>query len=143
MATIKLRRGSKSTWSSANPVLNLAEPGLETDTGRIKYGDGSTAWNSLPYFGRVMQRKTADYTLLATDLGCNMSCSGGARTITLPPVANVSGLWFPVTKIDSSANALTIDGNASETINGALTYTITVQWECRTFLSDGTEWVVI
>lgn len=38
-------------WAAANPVILAREPALETDTGKIKYGDGVTAWNSLPYFG--------------------------------------------------------------------------------------------
>ena len=46
---IKLRRDTASNWTSANPVLALAEPGLETDTNKVKYGDGTTAWTSLPY----------------------------------------------------------------------------------------------
>lgn len=48
---IQLRRDTAANWTAANPVLALAEPGLETDTNRIKYGDGVTAWNSLPYSG--------------------------------------------------------------------------------------------
>lgn len=48
-ATIKLRRDTAANWSSINPVLALAEPGLEIDTNSVKYGDGQTAWNSLPY----------------------------------------------------------------------------------------------
>jgi len=50
-ATIKLRRDTAAAWAAANPVLALAEPGLETDTNSIKYGNGVTAWNSLPYAG--------------------------------------------------------------------------------------------
>jgi hypothetical protein len=46
---IKLRRDTSSNWSANNPVLALGEPGLEIDTGRIKYGDGTTAWNTLSY----------------------------------------------------------------------------------------------
>lgn len=49
MSTIKLRRDTAANWTAANPVLGLAEPGLETDTFKIKYGDGQTAWNNLPY----------------------------------------------------------------------------------------------
>jgi hypothetical protein len=30
-------------------VLGAGEVGLETNTNRTKYGDGSTAWSSLPY----------------------------------------------------------------------------------------------
>lgn len=48
---IQLRRDTAANWAAANPVLALAEPGLETDTQLIKYGDGATAWNSLPYAG--------------------------------------------------------------------------------------------
>jgi hypothetical protein len=48
-ATIKLRRDTAANWTAANPVLALAEPGLEIDTNSIKYGNGVTAWNSLPY----------------------------------------------------------------------------------------------
>lgn len=46
---IKLRRDTAINWTTANPVLALGEPGLETDTRKIKYGDGSTAWNLLAY----------------------------------------------------------------------------------------------
>jgi hypothetical protein len=46
---IKLRRGTASQWTTANPVLGAGEVGLETNTNRTKYGDGSTAWSSLPY----------------------------------------------------------------------------------------------
>lgn len=50
MATrIQIRRDTSANWEANNPVLALGEPGLETDTFIIKYGDGSTAWNSLPY----------------------------------------------------------------------------------------------
>lgn len=45
--TIKTRRGSAASWSSANPVLADGEPGYETDTGVLKIGDGSTKYNSL------------------------------------------------------------------------------------------------
>ena len=45
----RLRRDSAADWTSNNPVLLLGEPGIETDTRKIKYGDGTTAWNSLGY----------------------------------------------------------------------------------------------
>ena len=50
MATrIQIRRDTSTNWENNNPVLALGEPGLETDTLIVKYGDGSSAWNSLPY----------------------------------------------------------------------------------------------
>lgn len=50
MATrIQVRRGSTSDWSTANPILAAGEIGFDTTTANIKVGDGSTAWNALPY----------------------------------------------------------------------------------------------
>lgn len=48
--TIKHRRGTRSGWAQFDPVLAEGEFGVEIDTGRFKMGDGSTAWNALPYF---------------------------------------------------------------------------------------------
>ena len=36
-------------WSSSNPILLPGHIGIESDTGRIKWGDGQTHWNQLPY----------------------------------------------------------------------------------------------
>lgn len=46
--TIQLRRDTAAQWASKNPVLAAGEPGLATDTGVVKYGNGVTPWNSLP-----------------------------------------------------------------------------------------------
>jgi len=48
---IRFRRGTAAKWTAANPVLALAEMGLETDARRLKAGDGKTAWRQLPYLG--------------------------------------------------------------------------------------------
>jgi hypothetical protein len=45
----QLRQDSAANWSSANPVLAQGEQALDTTSGRIKVGDGATAWNSLAY----------------------------------------------------------------------------------------------
>jgi len=46
---IQVRTDTPSEWASANPVLKEGEPGHEKGTGKIKYGDGVTPWNALPY----------------------------------------------------------------------------------------------
>ena len=48
---IQLRHDTSTSWSLVNPVLLEGEIGLETDTNKQKMGDGTTAWNSLPYMG--------------------------------------------------------------------------------------------
>jgi hypothetical protein len=47
--TIKLRRDTAANWASVNPVLSAGEQGLETDTNRLKVGNGTASWNSIGY----------------------------------------------------------------------------------------------
>ena len=48
---IVLRNDTAQKWSTANPVLLKGEAGYETDTNKLKFGDGTTHYNDLPYFG--------------------------------------------------------------------------------------------
>jgi len=47
---IQFRRDTAANWATANPTLASGELAYETDTKKYKMGDGSTAWNGLPYF---------------------------------------------------------------------------------------------
>jgi len=49
MKTLQHKRGTAAILVANNPVLSAGEIGVETDTGRSKIGDGTTAWNNLPY----------------------------------------------------------------------------------------------
>ena len=46
---ILTRRDTSILWNYNNPVLLTGEQGYETDTGRLKIGDGQTNWSDLPY----------------------------------------------------------------------------------------------
>jgi hypothetical protein len=48
---IQFRRGTASEWATVDPVLAVAEMGIETDTNLFKIGDGGTRWNALDYGG--------------------------------------------------------------------------------------------
>lgn len=51
MATrMQQRRGTASTWTSANPILAAGEIGFEIDTNKFKIGDGTNRWANLTYF---------------------------------------------------------------------------------------------
>lgn len=64
---IQIRRDSAADWTSVNPTLAQGEIGFETDTGKIKIGDGATAWVGLLYFTvSGFQPLDADLTDLAT-----------------------------------------------------------------------------
>ena len=44
-----IREDTATNFQLTNPILNLGEIGIETDTGKSKVGDGVTAWNILLY----------------------------------------------------------------------------------------------
>jgi hypothetical protein len=46
---IQVRRDTTANWTSSNPTLSQGEIGYELNTGKIKIGTGTTAWNSLDY----------------------------------------------------------------------------------------------
>lgn len=48
--TIQLKRGLAADLTAADPTLAIGEFAYETDTGKFKVGDGSTAWSALGYF---------------------------------------------------------------------------------------------
>jgi hypothetical protein len=72
---IQVRRGTAAQWTSANPTLASGEQGFETDTLKLKIGDGSTAWNSLGY---VATGATGTVTSVTAGTGL----SGGTITST-------------------------------------------------------------
>ena len=49
MTKIIQRHDTAANWASANPVLAQGEMGIEDDTRKFKFGDGTTAWADLPY----------------------------------------------------------------------------------------------
>mgnify|MGYP003352203324 CR=1 FL=1 len=50
---IQIRRGLAADWTSVNPVLAAGEAGVETDTLKIKIGNG-TNWNSITHYANVV-----------------------------------------------------------------------------------------
>ena len=47
---IVLRNDVAAKWLEVNPTLLKGEIGVESDTNKIKIGDGSRTWSELPYF---------------------------------------------------------------------------------------------
>lgn len=72
---IQIRRDTAANWTSSNPILAQAEIGIETDTRKAKFGDGTTAWNSI-----------AAYFIVPSDsfeLTSSKDATGGYAGLTL------------------------------------------------------------
>jgi hypothetical protein len=69
-------------------------------------------------------------------------CSGTTYTVTLPAAATVGAGWQLYVKRTSSGN-ITIDADASETIDGSLTYVLRQTLEGVKLVSDGSNWSAV
>lgn len=49
MYEFRLRGDTAARWTSINPILSAREPAVETDTGKLKIGDGVRRWSELGY----------------------------------------------------------------------------------------------
>jgi hypothetical protein len=92
-----------------------------------------------------LRRKPVTGAFTATENEDVITCdaTGAAFTVTLPKANLFEGYVFYIKKIDASANAVTIDGNGAETIDGAANASLTAQWESRTLMSDGSNWIIL
>jgi hypothetical protein len=100
---LQVRRGTAAQWATANPTLASGEAGYETDTNRLKYGDGSTAWNTLDYF-------VFDGTpvTIANTTGLQAALDSKAASSHTHAVADTTGLQATLDSKASAASVATI-----------------------------------
>ncbi len=143
---ILIRRDTAAAWTAANPTLASGELGGETDTGKLKLGNGSTAWNSLAYQGGVtsVNGNTGVVTGLAPLAGPTFT-----GTVVLPSttsIGDVSATELGYLNNVTSAIQTQIDGqqtqiDAKAPINNASftgTFSAPTGTITSTMLADGT-----
>lgn len=102
---LQVRRGTASGWTSANPTLYAGEIGYETDTGRFKIGDGTTAWTSLDYNTVVPTS-----FLAGSGLSVNVAADGSTVTYSLSdPTIQLSD----ITDLSTNARTFLLTPNSS------------------------------
>lgn len=96
----------------------------------------STGFAKATMLGGVKAVSTT-YTLLATDQGKVLNCTG-TFTLTLLTAAT-AGSQFVIAIVNTGAGVITVDGSGSETINGETTITINPKGALL-ITSDGSNW---
>lgn len=86
--------------------------------------------------------KTTNYTATSSDFVILVDSSGGNWTLTLPPAASNLGKYYYIKKTTSDFSTITIDGNASETIDGGTTTTLNTQYEALEIVCNGSNWFI-
>ena len=145
------------TSANANPVVadGFGRWGpifLESGTYRVVLDDSDDVeiWDEPGYAGGIgssgaVDVKTGAYTVTIDDATkiIAVDASSGAVTITLLAAATAGdGFEITVKKTDSSVNAVTVDGNAAETIDGIATFVLPNGDNSVKLRSDGSNWLV-
>jgi hypothetical protein len=103
---------------------------------------GAVSWGG--QFKILSGARTAAVTLAASSPQYQLCDAATASfTITLATAVGNSGQLFTFKKTDSSVNTITIDANASETIDGSLTYVLSTQYKYVTIYSNNANWLVM
>jgi len=83
---------------------------------------------------------TANYTLTSLDHFISCDSTVSTFTVTLPAASGIAGRVYTIKKIDASINAVTVDGNGSETIDDSLTAIISDRYASIDIVSNGIGW---
>lgn len=122
-AQIILRHDIAANWTTHNPILGLGEPGIETDTYKLKVGNGVARWNALGYFtsGNIssavssVSGRTGAITLAIADItNLTVDASAGVGSLrTLGPLAQQA----------APGNDVRFRGSPAGTVNASLSAT--------------------
>ena len=114
------------------------------------YDDSS---GNIYYFGAriidktptIIQFAQSPYTVLVTGVSLYCNATAGAITLNLPAVATAGyGKRYAIYKTDASVNAITVDPDGAETIDGAGTHTsMNAQWDSITIESTVAGWIIL
>lgn len=99
------------------------------------------SFSSLAFSDEVIT-VTSAYTTTADDETILCDASSGAVTITLLDCRTNTILTQKIKKIDNSANACTLDGTGSQTIDGSATLALSSEHNAVTLQCDGANWRV-
>lgn len=118
------RRSGTSTWSA------------------VTYGPNqffaSGALSALSAVSTITSTTTLDATY--STVLCNNSSD---ITVNLPAASGCSGRRYVIKKVGNNNNTITIDGNSTETIDGATTLLLYVQYDMVEIVSDGSNWRIV
>lgn len=121
---------------TVNKVMSLSS------SGNVGVGTSASPHSPLQVDGAIataISTHTADYTVTSTDSIILANANAAAVNITLPSAVGIAGRQYTVKAIDVTGGAVTVVG----TIDSAANYTLSLQWQYVTVVSDGSNWLVI
>lgn len=138
--TVSLR-GVSAPVSFATLFSDLANHSLLTVDAAPYFEVNSSSVIQQAVNGLSTRSITAAHTVKATDGVIRADATSAAFTVTLPPVTWQNGRVVTIVKTDASANAVTVDADGAEIINGP--DSLDAQNSTITLRCNGTSWDVI
>lgn len=108
---LQLRTGSATQWAASTRILAVGEPGVETDSGRIKIGDGTNLWSALPWSGAAIGKSSTNGALTINGADVVVYVLPTATSDTLGGIKSASGTG-KVT-VDSATGTASVGNVAS------------------------------
>lgn len=123
---IQIRRDTASNWTSANPTLAQGELGIETDTLKVKAGDGSTAWTSASYLidtggYAAYSDTTANFTGALQKSGSPVVTAAYTGDVDVTGELIVDSYNETYAAVTSTSNATTVNCEAGNAFSHTLT----------------------
>jgi hypothetical protein len=145
---------AQAGFDNLSPTTTKGDLTVNDGTNNIRVGVGSNnqvliadsgetsgvRWGATPASALTVTSVTDAYTVATSDdvVLCNSTTD---FTLTLPAASGNSGVLFRIKNINT--NIVTVDGDGSETIDGATDLSLSDQYESVTVVCDGTEWWVV
>lgn len=104
-------------------------------------GAAAPSWNNVSVARTITARTNGTYNATTSDDFITVDTTAGSATINLPTAVGNTGKQFTIQKIANNTNLLTVDANASETIDGQLTVLMYSVGSSIDIVSNGTNWV--
>lgn len=108
---LQLRTGSATQWAASTRILAVGEPGVETDSGRIKIGDGTNLWSALPWSGAAISKSSTNGSLTVNGADVVVYNLPAATSDTLGGIKSSSGTGNVT--VDSSTGTASVGNVAS------------------------------
>lgn len=134
---------SATVTGSAGLVVGNLTAGrcVQTDTGGLltaAAGACGTSSSSLS-----IATPTGTYAISSTATVILADATGASFTATLPTAVGISGTVYRVKRLNSGPNTVTIGTTSAQTIDGATTQVLTVQYSSVDLISDGANWGIL
>jgi hypothetical protein len=104
--------------------------------------NGDSTVRNAPGTSVNVATKTSAYTITATNDVILADATTAGFTVSLPTAVGATKA-YTIKKTDSTANAVTISGTLSQTIDGSTTAVLSRQYESITVVSNNANWLII